>query len=628
MQTDHRDELRHYLQTNPGWHTSSELAVAIGVSTRSIKRYAKDLADSSAIFVSNKGYRYNPGEESKEQQSYYSDNDLVHMVANLLTTKEKISLYDLSDKYYLSESSIVKLMKNVEIYISRFNLELNREGEFYSLGGNEIAKRRMISDIVYQESNKAFMGSETIQNSFPDVDVKKLLQILRSETAKHDVYLNSFDFNNVLLHLVIAVNRTQNGYLPGSSQNSRIVSKDSTRETAFSTELIDKVQDETGEHFLPAERQSLNLMIRFSITRQHGDLDDVIQPDTVRIVDQLIQYVNTTLNIDLSTLNFRDQFAIHIQRLIDRSKQGYVERNPLVSKIRDSSPIIYECAVLLSQKLQQLEGIKLADDEIAYIAMHIGNAASEYMADTRKLYTVVVIPDYQSNWQEFISQLERLFSQDFVIGKVVHDPKEINGDTPRPINFVIQVNTEYEIVGYRFVNISQFLTQADYKVISNEVQQVRKDSETGVFQREIEDFFPPDNFCVLRESISRDDLFDRVCKKLEIKRVVGPEFSKQLVRREKMSSTAFGRVAIPHSFEMTAYQTQGYVIISPRGISWTEKDSRVNLVFLLAVNKDNKRAYRNVFDSVSQIAVDAENVAKLVRAQTYDEFVDTLVTLI
>lgn len=626
MQKDHRDELWRYLQMNPGWHTSSELAVAIGVSTRSIKRYAKDLADSSAIFVSKKGYQINAEKAPAKDNS--DSNNIVHVLANDLTTKDSINMYDICERFYISESSAIKVMKIVAEYVSKFQLTLQHSGDDYSLVGSEIQKRRLISDVVYQESSHAFMGTDMIQENFPEVDVRRISTVIKAQASRHNVYLNAFDFNNILLHLVIAVNRTMNGYSPRNRAVINEPGADHSQQIEFSQDLISEIEAATAVHFMSEERSSLDLMIRFSITRKHGRLGDTIQPETAMIVDRLIQYVNTTLNIDLSTLNFRDQFAIHIQRLIDRSKQGYVERNPLMNKVRDSSPLIYECAVLISKQLEQLKQIKLADDEIAYIAMHIGNAASEYIAETHKLYVVVMVPDYQGDWHEFVSQLERLFSRDVVIARVVHTPDQIRAENlSRKIDFVIQINTEYDFKEIRHVSISQFLTQLDYKAVANEITTVRSDSENDKFREEVLDFFPRDNFLLLQEDISRDELFKLVCDRLEKKSVVGPKFKDQLIQREIMSGTAFGRVAIPHSFEMTAFRTEGYIVIAPKGITWNAEHTHVKLVFLLAVNKDNKSTYQNVFDGLSQVAVDAENLAKLIKAHSYEEFVETLVTL-
>ncbi|NVY96152.1 PTS sugar transporter subunit IIA [Lactobacillus sp. DCY120] len=180
---------------------------------------------------------------------------------------------------------------------------------------------------------------------------------------------------------------------------------------------------------------------------------------------------------------------------------------------------------------------------------------------------------------------------------------------------------------HHWVSISQFLTPLDYRKIRQKVDEIRSITAAKILWQEIEEFFPAENFLVCGKKLARDELFAKVCAQLTTQGVVGPDFADLLVQPEKMSSTASGRIAIPHFFAMTAYQTQGFVVISPRGIVWNEKNRCVNLVFVLAVNKDNKLAYRNVFDGLSQVAVDNENVAKLVQSRTYPEFVDTLVAL-
>lgn len=79
---------------------------------------------------------------------------------------------------------------------------------------------------------------------------------------------------------------------------------------------------------------------------------------------------------------------------------------------------------------------------------------------------------------------------------------------------------------------------------------------------------------------------------------------------------------------MIALKTQGYVVIAPRGIDWNNKNHSVNLVFLLAVNESNKQSYRNIFDDLSQIATNPQNIATLVRCKSYDEFIERLVSLL
>lgn len=39
-----------------------------------------------------------------------------------------------------------------------------------------------------------------------------------------------------------------------------------------------------------------------------------------------------------------------------------------------------------------------------------------------------------------------------------------------------------------------------------------------------------------------------------------------------MSSTAFGRIAIPHSLDMSAQKSKGFIIINSHGIKWSDNN--------------------------------------------------------
>ncbi|MCO6542056.1 MAG: transcription antiterminator [Lactobacillus sp.] len=629
MHKDHITEMLNYLQKNPGWHTSNELAMVVGVSKRSIKRYAKNLLESENIYVSNQGYCINQKKntcESKEN-NYYSYDSIQRLLINKLTQKDKLNIYDLSEDLYLSETTILKLLKKIQKYVKLFNLELFQSSNNWSLRGNEIDKRRLISDNLYKEYNQTFISTKIIEESFPDINVKEINNSIKKLACEENIYLNEFDFNNILLHVSIATHRIKNGYKSYESNKRRF--EFSQKNTMFGSSLINLVEKIENIKFSIEERESLLIIIQLSITRKRDELKGTVSEETELLVDDLIKYVNTMLNIDLRLLNFREQFAIHIQRLLERSSYGYVERNPMVSKIRESSPIIYECAVLISNRLRILKNIDVKDDEIAYIAMHIGNAVSEYISDLHKLYVVILIPDYQSDIDNFISRLERLFNKDIVIGDIIYSPLQLkNSEYLRKIDFVIQVNFEYPLKEFMYTNISQFLTQLDCEKISNLINNLKHKRKKHNFTDNLKIFFPIKNFKIVDEKITKDKLFSIVCSELERDGTVDRSFLKQLRDRELMSSTAFGRVAIPHSLQMSALKTQGYIVIAPKGIVWDSKSNKVNLVFFLAVNSDSKSLYRNIFDDLSQIAVRPENIAKLVCTNTYEEFIQKLTDLL
>ena len=111
LRKDHKKELWDYLQNNPGWHTSNELAVVIGVSQRSIKRYAKDLIDATAIFVSNKGYKFNQKKVNSTNNDNSGYESIKRVLTNEFTQQKKLNLYDVADQHSLER----RLFKKVSL---------------------------------------------------------------------------------------------------------------------------------------------------------------------------------------------------------------------------------------------------------------------------------------------------------------------------------------------------------------------------------------------------------------------------------------------------------------------------------------------------------------------------------
>lgn len=262
LRKDHKAELWRFLQENPSWHTSKELAVIIGVSDRSIKRYAKDLADATAISVSSKGYRANQAAGADVSTSQDNDSDYTSIkraILNDFTKASKQNIYDIADKFFLSESTAVKLLEELKEYVAPF-LSLKRNGDEWTLIGSEINKRRIISDLLYRESAQSMIDTDSIQESFTDTHVAEIKQIIEKEALVKNVYLNQFDFNNVLLHVVIAVHRVKNGFMTrnSSASQSEVVQSASIKTSdTFGRDLISKVEDHEHLAFSPAPRHSL-----------------------------------------------------------------------------------------------------------------------------------------------------------------------------------------------------------------------------------------------------------------------------------------------------------------------------------------------------------------------------------
>ena len=102
-------------------------------------------------------------------------------------------------------------------------------------------------------------------------------------------------------------------------------------------------------------------------------------------------------------------------------------------------------------------------------------------------------------------------------------------------------------------------------------------------------------------------------------------FENSVLEREEMSSTSCNGFAIPHTLKLDALKTCIYVKILHNGIMWDQ--NKVNLVLLLCFNKNDKNLFSCLFDSLAKILYDKENVKKLIKIESYNVFINTLIDM-
>ena len=503
-------------------------------------------------------------------------------------------------------------------------MKLERHGDNFELIGDERRKRSLLSALIYEETSGTFMNQEVIQKNFEDIDVSLLRKIILESFNQRNIYLNTFDLNNILLHFVIVIERLKHGHVISKTN----FEKDSNinNKNVLAYKIVQSVENALSIKFELPDFKELELIVEASVIDKSSNLHKKIKPETANMVTDLISYVWSNYHINLDNDNFKDRFALHLDRLIARARQEKIQHNPIATNIKNSSPTIYECAVIIADRISQKLNITIDDNEIGYIAMHIGNAMAEQISDKQKLAAVILIPQYYDNAAVLTRKIQKHFAQYINIKDEIYDPIQLHARKLK-IDLIIAVDTNYVDEKISTVNISQFFLKNDIQkltiAIATKQHQLRKD----IFQENLFKFFNSEDFEKSDEITNIDDCFDLVGSRFSKERVVDKNFKQALYNRENMSSTAFGRVAIPHSLTMSANKSRGFIIINPRGIKWSN-NNEVYLVIALAIDPDNKKLFRDVFDELSNIVTDINNVSQLVHCNSYSEFIIKLVDLL
>lgn len=174
-----------------------------------------------------------------------------------------------------------------------------------------------------------------------------------------------------------------------------------------------------------------------------------------------------------------------------------------------------------------------------------------------------------------------------------------------------------------YVLINPFFTNVDQNKVSNKIRELKEAKRKDLFKKNIETIMNDQLFEIVHSVQNKEETLTLLCESFVEKEFVDSSFLTNVKEREAMSSTAFGRIAIPHAIKMNAKKTGMYALINSKGIVWD--DLTVKLVLLLFVNKDDKRIYHDVFDSLATILTEDGNVSQIVSATDYQSFVDLLV---
>lgn len=612
--------------------TASSLAANMDVSTRSIKSYIQEINSvyPEAIESSREGYRIDKQaarrilEESGTHIPQSSQERIVYIINSLIKSDTSVNTYDLCDEMFISYSTIKNDLQAVKSKLRKYDLQLNNNHDNLTVSGLEKNKRRLLSSILYDESNVNFVNLETIQNIFPEIEIELIKDSLLEIFDRFHYFVNDYSLINLVLHITIAIDRIRNRNV--NTEDIRDMPPISSHEYELARGIARKIEQDFRIEYNQAEVYELALLLISRATAIDyqsitvSNLEDFITPECLALVRELISDVNSYYYIDLTEPEFLIRFALHIRNLLQRSKNNYFSRNPLTEEIKTSCPLIYDVSVCLSSTIKERTGISINDDEIAYIAFHLGSTLEAQKNLSEKVTAALYCPSYYDTNVKLTDTINRHFSSELLITNIFTEERELEKTGKNdlvlstvPLNSVIQLP---------LLQISPFFTEKDVQSLRRQLTEIKTNKRRKQFREYLEYLIVPEFF------ERRDDLtdYDQVVRHMVGKMVsmgyVDEDFEQDIRAREQLSATAFQDFAIPHAMKMRAHKTGINVLISDTPVKWGDK--QVRIVLMLCFNRDERFIFNEIFEPLTMVLSSRENVKRLVTAGDYQEFIGML----
>ena len=629
MTRDRQDRILAYLARAGTWVTAGELADVLGVTPRSIRSYVTAVkarpAGSAVVEAGPNGYRINADAygafraAATAEQSETPRDRLYGIVRRLVDSPDGLDVFELAASLHVSESTIESDLSRVRLLLAEAELALTRSGSTVTLSGTELARRRLLSRMFRDETERGLIELEAIQREFSSDSLSEFKTALIDMLTARGYALNDYGIDNVLLHIAIAVDRVSKNRLVPEPDDRPTAAADGIPAalSALITTHFDTVLGEADIDYL-----SYLLSTRaVTIAPEAPDSEYLNQAD-LDTVRSIVLNAGEEYLVDLSDEDFITRLTLHVQNLLRRAQEHSFSRNPMARSIKTSYPMIYELAVYIASRLQEHGAVEINDDEIAYIAMHVGAHLQQQSRSDELLRCVIVCPNYYDMHLLLRDRVMLMLGDAVEVVRVVtrSDLAWASLDAD-----IVLSTIEPPVPDESILVIQPFFTQGDADRVRQALSRVRRVKRRALIKDEVLKYF--DESLFLRNVRAKDEtsMIRQLGDLMVARGVIDESYVDGAIERERMSSTAFtDSLAVPHAMAMTARTTSIAIAVNESSMPWG--DNRVNVVAFIAFSAAERANFQRVFDQFVEVFSEREDVQRIVKKSVdFGGFIDELV---
>ncbi len=621
--------LDYLVQENHRWISGARLSDYLAVSTRQVRKYINAInmdGDHPIILSSKKGYKIDLDEYHKYITQHKNNIEtpsmrIDYIIQKLILEKEGYNVFDLSEELYVSISTIENDLKQARHIINDYHLVLKRDKDLIRLEGDEKKKRNLMSWLISRDSYNHFVLKDEVRLLTFHYEFWDFRTTLRDIFTKNDIFVNDYTLNNVALHLIIMIDRIRNH----CELEDDIDLKKIENLPQYTVALQIKDYIESEYHISVSDTEFYNAALVICNNTSMIDYSSItplninqfIDEKYIQIAHKVIRDVEKYYCLDPFDEDFISKFTIHIKNLFNRIENNYSATNPLTHKIKNSYPLIYDIAVFIAQEFKRDYQITLTEDEITFIAFHIGSYFEINVQSHSKVVCAFVYADYYSFHQNTMDKITKRFDNliTFKYAVPIDNLTRLN-DVDLIISTIDIPFTQNTVI------IHPFLTDQDMKNIENKANRIIREKKNKALKTYLMNFFDEKLFYKNPTFTNKDDALKILCSDLIKLDYTNESFYEDILMREKMSSTAFNNVAVPHVLTQSAKTSFVSIIISEEPLIWDTH--KVYIVAMVGVHKDSRKVFSEIFESLIDILGEPLNIKDLIKSENFYDFIDKI----
>lgn len=609
--------------------TGRELAQMLGVSDRTIRSDIDELNRKSQcelIKASHRtGYSLNADalkiqqNVKKETIPQTSQQRCVYLIKELLFHRQEINLIELQSQVFVSGYSIDNDIRKIRAVIREYpGLRLVRSKNHLRLEGEESEKRKLYKKLLARETEGNFINLSAIANIWQEFDLLELKDALEEICKKYDYHISDLAYPMLMLHAGVSVERIlHHNFVEEADCDARLTKR---LEYQIANELFQKIAELYHIERVEDEVSRFAELLMKKNNLYHSQSDENLD----HLTQLILQNIQTRFDIDLSgDEEFVNGIMSHIRLLIKRLHQQVEPANFCLPEIKWKYPLIFEMAVAVAGCIEESYGCKLNENEICYLALHLG-VAYERSSAVRRYRAVLIAPNsYITITRQCMNSLVQRFGNrmEIVSRYNLFDERKVLQDSPDLILSTVSLQHNLNVPT---VQISLFVSAEDESRIFQTLNRMDKVRYHQEFVQQVQDIMRPELFAIKQSMGSRDEILDFLCGKVQAAGLDNGSLKEYVLHRESYASTSFVYgFAIPHAMGSFVQKTSISILLLREPVKWGDFDIR--LVVLLAIREEDNNVLKVFLDWLFHIVSDRAKFAELISAQSFEEFLEHVI---
>lgn len=586
-----------------------QIMVENGASIKSImgKGYKLDITDDQA-FRDFLKITFTHDESNSESIPRSPEERITYIIKRLLLSEGYIKLEDLADEIYISKSTIQNDIKEVKQVLAKYEIMLESRPNYgLKVKGSELKLRFCMSEYVFDRNDPI---TEVYLDSISQEELGKVSEIIMRKIKLHQITLSDIAMNNLVIHILIAYKRIKSGYhVTLYKQDLQEVT--GQYEYQVAKEIVKEIENAFQVTFPEVEVAyiAVHLLGTNMLSQSSELIEQVMDQKILDIVSNALDKVEEELQLGIKDdKELTMALRLHLKPAINRFKYGMNIRNPMLEDIKKNYPLAFEAGVIASIAIEEQTLTKIDENEVGYLALHIGSAIERRKLRSGPKRCLIVCASGLGTSQLIYYKLKSQFGQNLdVMGTTEY--YRLSQYNLQEIDFIVSSIPIPKELPIPVIEVNAIVGDSDISKIENLLVEE---------EQQAENYIQADLTFLRKQLDSMEEVLEFMNQQLLERNLVDATFLEAILEREKVAPTSFGNlVAIPHPITPQSEQTFLAICTLEKPINWHDKP--VQFICVLCVKKNSQEDLKAMYKRLGKIIDNRALVQRLVKAKTFED---------